>query len=55
MDEAEKATKVVVADFNMPFDSMIGFMVKWAIASIPAAIILFFIAAIFTTVLKGCI
>lgn len=29
-----------VADFNMPFGSLVGFIVKIAIASIPAAIII---------------
>lgn len=32
--------KVIVTDIQMPFTSMIIFMVKWAIASIPAFIIL---------------
>jgi hypothetical protein len=32
--------KVSVADINMPFWSMVIFMVKWAIAAIPAFIIL---------------
>src|SRR5690625_2279495 len=31
---------VVVVDVNMPFWSMVWFMVKWAIAAIPAGIIL---------------
>ena len=31
---------VTVKDFNMPFSSMVIFMVKWAIASIPAIIII---------------
>lgn len=33
--------EVVVTDIQMPFGSMVVFMVKWAIAAIPAAIILF--------------
>ena len=33
--------RVIVTDIHMPFGSMVGFMVKWAIASIPAFIILF--------------
>jgi hypothetical protein len=33
-------THVSVVDLNMPFSSMVGFMIKWALASIPAAIIL---------------
>jgi len=32
--------KVIVMDVKMPFNSMVGFMIKWAIASIPAFIIL---------------
>lgn len=32
--------RVVVTDINMPFGSMVNFMVKWAIASIPALIII---------------
>ena len=36
--------KVVVTDIKMPFMSMVEFMVMWALASIPAFIILSFIA-----------
>ena len=32
--------KVIVTDIQMPFGSMVVFMVKWVIASIPALIIL---------------
>lgn len=32
---------VVVTDIRMPFSSMVIFMVKWVIASIPALLILF--------------
>lgn len=38
--------RVVVADFDMPFGSMVGFMVKWAIAAIPALLILGFFAMV---------
>jgi len=37
--------RVTVVDFDMPFVSMVGLMVKWAIAAIPAAIILIFFGA----------
>ena len=37
---------VVVTNIQMPFLSMVWFMVKWSIAAIPAAIILFFLLAI---------
>ena len=46
-------TRVQVTDINMPFASMVGFMVKWAIASIPALIILFFIVGIGAAVFGG--
>ena len=36
-----------VKSFDMPFGDMVGFMVKWAIASIPAFIILAIIGAVF--------
>ena len=37
---------VYVKGFSMPFGEMVNFMVKWAIASIPAFIILFIIFGI---------
>jgi hypothetical protein len=37
---------VIVTDFQMPFGSMVLFMVKWVIASIPALLMLFVIAAV---------
>jgi hypothetical protein len=49
--------QVIVTDIHMPFGSMVGFMVKWAIASIPAMIILFVLGIIvvgaFSTILTG--
>ena len=38
---------VNVESFDMPFGDMVVFMIKWALASIPAFIILAFIGAIF--------
>jgi len=32
--------RVIVTDINMPFGSMVSFMVKWSIASIPAILFL---------------
>ena len=44
-----QSNEVTVVDIRMPFGSMVVFMVKWAIASIPALIIPvvlgFFVAA----------
>lgn len=45
--------QVVVTDIKMPFMSMVVFMVKWAIAAIPAMIILAVIAAVLFGVLSG--
>jgi len=33
-------SNVVITDIQMPFGSMVTFMVKWAIATIPALLIL---------------
>ena len=48
VDKNNKGTQTVkVSDFDMPFGSMIVFMVKWAIASIPALLILMVLFFIF--------
>ncbi|MFZ5959852.1 hypothetical protein ACOXVJ_20315 [Pseudomonas knackmussii] len=51
------AKPVVVLDINMSFGSMVVFMIKWVLASIPAFIILFIIfsvaAALFGGLLAG--
>ncbi len=39
--------EVTVRDFNMPFGSLVMFMVKVVLAAIPALIILFFIGLMF--------
>ena len=41
--------EIVIKDIQMPFWSMVTFMVKWAFAAIPAMIII----AIFVAVLAG--
>ena len=43
---------VHVRSFDMPFEDMIKFMVKWVLASIPAFIILFIIGLIFLEYLE---
>lgn len=43
--------RVVVADISMPFLSMMIFMIKWVIASIPAFIILSILGGIVTAIL----
>jgi len=37
----EEPSRIVVTDIQMPMRAMCRFMVKWSIASIPAALILF--------------
>jgi hypothetical protein len=48
---AEDRREVVVTDIKIPFWSMVVLMVKWAIAAIPAVIILMLIAAAVSVVL----
>jgi hypothetical protein len=51
-----KGTKTVkISDIDIPFGSMVVFMVKWAIASIPAFFILMFLFAIFSGFFLGII
>ena len=46
-------TEVKVVDLTMPFGSMVVFILKWVIASIPAMIILFLIGAVLAAVFGG--
>ncbi len=48
-------TRVVVTDVNMSFSSMVVFMVKWAIASVPALIILSLIIFVIVTLFGGVV
>ena len=43
MANEEPAQRVHIVDFHMPFASMVSFMVKWVIATIPAIVILVFL------------
>ena len=52
MDE-NKTVNVVVTDIQMPFMSMVTFMVKWVIAAIPAMIILTILGGIFAALIGG--
>jgi hypothetical protein len=47
--------KVVVTDFQMRIGSMCIFMIKWALASIPAVIIITIIFAILFSILRAII
>ena len=51
MSDATK--EVVVVDVKIPFLSMVTLLVKWALASIPAIIILFVIAGVLSALFGG--
>ena len=53
MTDEGKDQHVIVTDVHMRFNSMVVFMVKWAIASIPALLIIIFITAFTWGVLSG--
>jgi hypothetical protein len=44
---AQPATPVAIVDFQMPFTSMVIFMLKWALATVPALMILGTIIGLF--------
>ena len=48
---AEDRREVVVTDIKIPFWSMVVLMVKWAIAAIPAVLILMLMAALISMLL----
>ena len=50
---AKNYSEVVVTDVKMPFGSMVVFMVKWAIATIPAIIILSVVGSIIFGLLRA--
>lgn len=47
--------EVVVKDIEMSFWSMVKFMIKWALAAIPAVFVLFIIASAFMAFFAGMI
>jgi hypothetical protein len=53
MISTETPAHVSVVDINMPFASMVGFMMKWSIAAIPALLILGVIAFVMMIALTG--
>jgi len=51
----EGPQEVIIKDIHMEMGSMVGFMVKWAIASIPAAIILAVLFFLFSAIVSAII
>jgi len=49
----ESGNRVVITDVNMPFGSMVVFIIKWTLASIPAMIILMIVWALFMALFGG--
>lgn len=49
----EEAKRVIVVDLQMPFFSIVVLMVKWALASIPAIVILAVIFSIVSSLMGG--
>ena len=50
---SENKQEVVVVDVKIPFMSMVILLVKWAVAAIPAAIILFVLAGLLVSLFGG--
>lgn len=46
-------SEVVVTDVRMPFGSMVVFLIKWSLASIPALVVLFLVGALLSGVAVG--
>jgi len=53
MSHPDEPRKVIVVDLQMPFLSIVILMVKWALASIPAIIILAMIFSLVMTLMGG--
>ncbi|RCX33184.1 hypothetical protein [Thioalbus denitrificans] len=51
--EREAVQRVIITDIRMSFGSMVVFMVKWAIASVPAVLILLVLGSLFTGLLHA--
>lgn len=49
----QSSARVTITDIDMTIGAMCRFMIKWAIASIPAAIILFIIVAILSFIVQA--
>ena len=50
---ADDKREVVVTDVKIPFSSMVVLMVKWAVAAIPALIVLLVIGSVVSMVMAA--
>jgi len=55
MQQPMPRQEVIVTNIDMPFWSMVGFMIKWTIAAIPAFLILTILGVVVAAVLAGFI
>jgi hypothetical protein len=55
MAEGHEPARVEIVDVHMPLSSMVVFMVKWAIAAIPAFLILLVVFAVAGGFLGGMV
>ena len=53
--EKESQFRTRIVDVDISISSMVGLMLKWVIASIPAAIIIGFMFFFFSAILGGCV
>lgn len=53
--ETQESSGVTVTDIKMPFGSMVVFMVKWVVASIPALFILTILGVFAAAFLKALV
>ena len=53
MNQSNEPSKVIVVDLQMPFFSIVVLMVKWALASIQAIVILGVIFSLVTGLMSG--
>jgi hypothetical protein len=51
--DTQEPREMVVVDIRMPFWSMVAFMVKWAIAAIPAITILLVFVVLLSALLRA--
>jgi hypothetical protein len=53
--QPEAPQRVIVTDFEMPFFSMMGFMIKPALAALPAAFIIGLVFGGMNVAFAGCV
>jgi hypothetical protein len=52
---AEPQHRIIISDINIPFSRLVAFFVKASLAAVPAAIIVWFILALFWFILAALV